>query len=59
MEVSDSAIAYDRPVKLPLCSSVGIPEAGIVDPNEDTVEVHADLAPKNTLRSPASDGGHR
>lgn len=46
VEVSDTTITYDRTVKLPLYASVGIPEAWIVNLNEDTVEVHADPSPE-------------
>lgn len=40
VEVSDATLAYDRRVKLPLYASFGIPEAWIVDLDEDRVEVH-------------------
>ena len=46
VEVSDTTVAYDRTVKLPLYASVGIPGAWIVNLNEDTVEVHADPSPE-------------
>ena len=46
VEVSDSTISYDRLGKLPLYAGVGIPEAWIVDPNEDVVEVHANPGPQ-------------
>lgn len=46
VEVSDSTVAYDRLIKLPLYASVGVPEAWIIDLNEDTVEIHANPGPK-------------
>lgn len=42
IEVSDSSLAYDRRVKLPLYGAAGIPEAWIFDVTTDTVERHSD-----------------
>ena len=39
VEVSDSTLAYDRKVKLPLYASAGIPEIWIVDLRGEKVEV--------------------
>lgn len=39
VEVSDSTLAYDRNVKLPLYASVEIPEVWIVDLRGEKVEV--------------------
>lgn len=41
VEVSDTTLAYDRNVKLPLYASVGIPEAWLVDLKGEAVEVYA------------------
>jgi Uma2 family endonuclease len=41
VEVSDTTLAYDRNVKLPLYASTGIPEVWIVHLQNETVEVHA------------------
>lgn len=41
VEVSDTTLAYDRNVKLPLYASVGIPEVWIVDLKGEAVEVYA------------------
>lgn len=40
IEVADSTIRYDRDIKIPLYSSVGIPEAWIVDLNRNCLEVY-------------------
>jgi Uma2 family endonuclease len=45
VEVSDTTLAYDRNVKLPLYSRAGIPEAWIVDLAGRKVEVHSEPAP--------------
>jgi Uma2 family endonuclease len=37
VEVSDTSLAYDRGVKIPLYAESGIPEAWIVDLNSDTI----------------------
>ncbi len=42
IEVSDSALAYDRGVKLPLYGAAGIPEAWIFDLIHDQIERHTD-----------------
>jgi Uma2 family endonuclease len=42
VEVSDSTLAYDRNVKLPLYASVGIPEVWLVDLRGEKVEVFTD-----------------
>lgn len=41
IEVSDTSVAHDRDVKLPLYAGSGIPEAWLVDLTTDRVEVHA------------------
>ena len=43
VEVSDSTLAYDRNVKLPLYASAGIPEVWIVDLRGEKVEVFTGL----------------
>jgi len=45
VEVSDTTLAYDRTVKLPLYARAGIPEAWVVDLAERKVEVHSGPAP--------------
>jgi Uma2 family endonuclease len=40
VEVSDSSLAYDRDVKIPLYAESGIPEAWLVDLNSKTVFVY-------------------
>lgn len=40
VEVSDSTLAKDREIKLPLYASAGIPEAWIVNLEKDEIEVH-------------------
>lgn len=42
IEVADTSLEYDRETKLPLYASAGIPEAWIVDLQNDVVEVHAE-----------------
>jgi len=37
VEVSDSSLAYDRDVKIPLYAESGIPEAWLVDLNSKTI----------------------
>jgi len=44
VEVSDSSLRSDRSVKLPLYSEVGIPEAWIVNLEEDVIEVCSEPA---------------
>lgn len=41
IEVSDSTLAYDRHVKLPLYAAVGIPEAWLVDLTANRIERHS------------------
>jgi Uma2 family endonuclease len=45
VEVSESSLAYDRNVKLPLYARFSIPEIWIVDPDAGTVEIHTDPNP--------------
>lgn len=45
VEVSDSTLAYDRDVKMPLYAEVGIPEAWLVDLNAETIWVHRRPSP--------------
>lgn len=42
IEVSDSTLAYDRRVKLPLYARAGVPEVWIVDLQHDAIVQHAD-----------------
>ncbi len=42
IEVSDSSLAYDRRLKLPLYAAAGIPEAWIFDLTHDLIERHTD-----------------
>ena len=42
IEVSDTSLAYDRTVKIPLYAKFGIPEVWIVDVAATTVEVSRD-----------------
>lgn len=42
IEVSDSTLAYDKQVKVPLYARAGIPEVWIVNIKEERVEVFAD-----------------
>jgi Uma2 family endonuclease len=42
IEVSDTTLAYDRNVKLPLYAETGIPEAWIVDIKGKRIEVHSE-----------------
>ncbi|HEV7893652.1 MAG TPA: Uma2 family endonuclease [Pyrinomonadaceae bacterium] len=44
IEVSDSTLAYDRKVKVPLYARAGIPEVWIVNLVEERVETFADLS---------------
>jgi Uma2 family endonuclease len=41
IEVADSSLAYDRPVKLPLYAAAGIPEVWIVDLQGMVIERHS------------------
>jgi Uma2 family endonuclease len=45
MEVSDSSLAFDRNVKLPLYARAGIPEAWIFDLTTTRIERHTDPSP--------------
>lgn len=47
VEVSDTTLASDRGVKMPLYARAGLPEAWIIDPRHEVVLVH---------REPAQDG---
>jgi Uma2 family endonuclease len=42
VEVSDTTLAYDREVKLPLYARAGIPEVWVVDLTGETVERHTE-----------------
>lgn len=42
IEVSDTTLAYDRDIKLPLYARFGIPEAWIVDLTSGTIERHTE-----------------
>ena len=52
IEVSDTSLAYDRTVKIPLYAKFGIPEVWIVDVAATTVEVSRD--PKHEQYPPPS-----
>lgn len=45
IEVSDSSLAYDRKVKIPLYAASGIPEAWIANLEEETVIVYRQPSP--------------
>ncbi len=45
IEVSDSSLAFDRGVKLPLYARAGIPEAWLFDLTSTRIERHTDPAP--------------
>jgi len=49
VEVSDTTLAYDKNVKLPLYAGVGIPESWIVDLQGRKVEVHMNPGPGGYL----------
>lgn len=49
VEVSDTTLAYDKNVKLPLYAGVGIPESWIVDLQGRKVEVHTNPGPGGYL----------
>jgi Uma2 family endonuclease len=46
VEVSDSTLAYDRDVKMPLYAEVGIPEAWLVDLNAERILVYRRPSPE-------------
>jgi Uma2 family endonuclease len=46
VEVSDSTLAYDRDVKVPLYAEVEISEAWLADLNSDTIFVHRQPSPE-------------
>ena len=46
VEVSDSSLAYDRNVKMPLYAEAGIPEAWLVDLNSETLFVYRQPSPE-------------
>jgi len=46
VEVSDSTLAYDRDVKVPLYAEVGIPEAWLVDLNAERILVYRRPSPE-------------
>jgi len=46
VEVSDSSLAYDRDVKMPLYAEVGIREAWLVDLNGERIFVHRRPSPE-------------
>ena len=50
VEVSDTSVAFDREVKLPLYARAGIVEYWIVDVNARSVEVHLDPGPEGYRR---------
>jgi len=46
VEISDTALATDREVKLPLYAAAGIPEAWLMNLPADRIEVYRDPAPE-------------
>lgn len=46
VEVADTSLRYDREVKLPLYARAGIPEAWLVDLQNDAIEVHTEPSPE-------------
>lgn len=44
VEVSESSLAFDKDVKLPLYAQAGIPEIWIIDLEAGTVELHSSVA---------------
>lgn len=50
IEVSDTSLAYDRRVKLPLYARAGIPEAWLTDLAGDAVERHTEPSPHGYRR---------
>jgi Uma2 family endonuclease len=46
VEVSDSTLAYDRNIKMPLYAEVGIPEAWLVDLNAERILVYRRPSPE-------------
>jgi Uma2 family endonuclease len=59
VEVSDSTLAYDRDVKMPLYAEVGIPEAWLVDLNAETIFVHRRPSPEGYQEVRAYGRGER
>lgn len=49
IEVSDSSLAYDHEIKLPLYSRCGIPEVWIVDLAAQCIEVHSEPSPQGYI----------
>lgn len=41
IEVSDTSLGYDRNVKLPLYARAGIPEAWLIVPAKEVIEIHS------------------
>jgi hypothetical protein len=46
VEVSDSSLAYDREVKVPLYAQAGVPEAWLVNLTDDEIAVYRDPTPE-------------
>jgi Uma2 family endonuclease len=46
VEVAETSSDYDRQIKIPLYARWGIPEAWLVDLDQDRVEVHRDPSPE-------------
>lgn len=58
VEVSETTLAYDRDIKLPLYAEVGIPEVWILDLHGRKVWVHSNPAPNGYRTSqPVEPGG--
>lgn len=46
VEVSGTTLRYDRETRLPLYARAGVPEAWIVDLQNDVIEVHTEPSPE-------------
>lgn len=45
VEVADTTLGYERPVKLPLYARASIPESWLADLDRELVEVHREPSP--------------
>lgn len=45
IEVADTSVSYDREIKIPLYAKGGIPEAWIIDLNQNCIEVYRNQSP--------------
>ncbi len=46
VEVADTTLAYDRNIKLPRHAAAGVPEVWLLNPQNDTIEVHSEPGPE-------------